>query len=606
MSLFGGLYVGKSGLQTSQNALNTVAHNLSNLNTTGYVRQQVAQADTNYNTISTSKAVARSQTGDGVKYSECRHIRDTFLDEIYREESGRYSFYESSYSSIMEIEDILGELDGAAFKESVQGLWTAFEELAKSPNDTTYISLLVQKSLSFAENAASVYQSLNEYQNNLNKQIKDAVDEINAIGQRIDELNGEIAKIEVGNLEHANDLRDERDKLLDTLSSYGNITYKEDASHVVSVRFNSEEFVTSAGAYKIGMWQDNTTGFYHPYWEQNVTYKIDTATNEKIPDYSSADVFDVTEIISTERDTDIGELRALLLARGDHVANYTDLKTDKDSCTQRKLEALGISENEYKNNTEKYGKEYYNDYISGSVVMNIQAEFDNIVHEIITKINDVLADNCDPNSGYLCNDDGTPMQMFLKSVNDPYVKETIANPQDAETRIKNGEKLYRIYNEDGSPTNDYWKFIEEDCEKAETLYNCKTIEINQKLVQTPSLLGFKKVDGSADYNLGKSFIKAFEDDQLYLNPNATKPTSYENCYIDMVNDLCTTGNEYKKLYEFEQLSIEQAENNRSTVIGVSSDEELEHMIMYQNAYNAASRYINVINTLLDSVLSMAQ
>lgn len=604
MSLFGGLYVGKSGLQTSQNALNTVAHNLSNLNTTGYVRQQVAQADTNYNTISTSKAIAKSQTGDGVKYSECRHIRDTFLDEIYREESGRYSFYESSYSSIMEIEDILGELDGAAFKESVQGLWTAFEELAKSPNDTTYISLLVQKSASFAENAASVYQSLIEYQGNLNKQIRDAVDEINAIGQRIDELNGEISKIEVGNLEHANDLRDERDKLLDTLSNYGNITYKEDATHIVTVRFNNEDFVTSAGAYKIGMWQDNETGFYNPYWEQNVKYYIND-DGEKVADYSAAQIFDVTEVISTENDTDIGELRALLLARGDHVANYVDLKTDVDNLTQRKLDALGITKNQYDADPENYGKKYYNDYIAGSAVMNIQAEFDNLVHEISTKINSVLAENCDPKSGYLCNDDGTPMQMFLKSTDEPYVKETITNAQDAENRIKNGEKLYRIYDENGA-TNDYWKYVEEDCSKSNTLYNCNTLKMNQILVQTPSLLGFKKADDSADYNLGKSFIKAFEDDQLYLNPNATKPTSYETCYIDLVNDLCTTGNEFKKLYEFEQLAIEQAENNRSTVIGVSSDEELEHMIMYQNAYNAASRYINVINTLLDSVLSMAQ
>lgn len=598
MSLFGGLYVGKSGLQTSQNALNTVAHNLSNLNTTGYVRQQVAQADTNYNTISTSKAIAKSQTGDGVKYSECRHIRDTFLDEIYREESGRYSFYESSYSSIMEIEDILGELDGAAFKESVQGLWTAFEELAKSPNDTTYISLLVQKSASFAENAASVYQSLIEYQGNLNKQIRDAVDEINAIGQRIDELNGEISKIEVGNLEHANDLRDERDKLLDTLSNYGNITYKEDATHIVTVRFNNEDFVTSAGAYKIGMWQDNETGFYNPYWEQNVKYYIND-DGEKVADYSAAQIFDVTEVISTENDTDIGELRALLLARGDHVANYVDLKTDVDNLTQRKLDALGITKNQYDADPENYGKKYYNDYIAGSAVMNIQAEFDNLVHEISTKINSVLAENCDPKSGYLCNDDGTPMQMFLKSTDEPYVK---INEAD----IKEGDKVYRIYDEDGNATNEYWKYVEEDCNKSNTLYNCNTLKINQILVQTPSLLGFKKADDSADYNLGKSFIKAFEDDQLYLNPNATKPTSYETCYIDLVNDLCTTGNEYKKLYEFEQLAIEQAENNRSTVIGVSSDEELEHMIMYQNAYNAASRYINVINTLLDSVLNMAQ
>ena len=143
MSLFSGLYVGKSGLQSSQNALNTVAHNLSNINTPGYVRQQVAQSDINYNTISTTQAIADTRIGQGVQYSECRHIRDEFLDKMYRSESGRSDFYETSYSAILEIEDILGELDGAAFKDSVEGLWTAMEELSKSPNDSTYMTLLV-------------------------------------------------------------------------------------------------------------------------------------------------------------------------------------------------------------------------------------------------------------------------------------------------------------------------------------------------------------------------------------------------------------------------------------------------------------------------------
>ena len=41
----GSLYIGSSGLRTSQNALNTTANNLANVDTTGYVRQQVIQAD---------------------------------------------------------------------------------------------------------------------------------------------------------------------------------------------------------------------------------------------------------------------------------------------------------------------------------------------------------------------------------------------------------------------------------------------------------------------------------------------------------------------------------------------------------------------------------
>jgi flagellar hook-associated protein 1 FlgK len=81
-------------------------------------------------------------------------------------------------------------------------------------------------------------------------------------------------------------------------------------------------------------------------------------------------------------------------------------------------------------------------------------------------------------------------------------------------------------------------------------------------------------------------------------------SSFENCYIDLVNQVATSGDVYQSLYEYEQLALEQADNERQTVIGVSSDEELEHMMMYQNAYNAASRYITTINDMLDVLLNM--
>lgn len=599
MSLFSGLYVGKSGLQSSQNALNTVAHNLSNINTPGYVRQQVAKTDINYNTISTTPAISNMQIGQGVQYSECRHIRDFFLDMTYRAESGRSDFYETSYSAILEIEDILGELDGAAFKESVEGLWTAMEELSKSPNDSTYISLFVQKCAGFAENASAVYKSLAEYQDNLNLQVKDIVNEMNRIGERIVWLNNEISAIETGGKEHANDLRDERDLLIDTLAGFGNISYEEDIYGRVSIRFNGVDFVTEYSNYEIGLKQDLETGFYTPYWEQNVIYSLDE-NGERVGDYSAAYLFDPTEVVSTELDTDIGALRALLLARGDHVANYTDLTTDLK--TDVKLEALGISEIQY---NEEAGLKYYNDYIANSIVMNIQAEFDNLVHGITTKINEVLAENCQPENGYLCNPDGTPMQMFLKAMDEPYEQVTYTEAQ-AESARQSGEKLYRIYDKEGAPTDKYWKYVEEDPNETETLYNCASLQINQELVQTPTKLGFKTEDESADYNIGTAFIKAFEDDALYLNPLATKQSSYQNCYTEMVNQMATMGSVFKGMYEFQQLSVEQIESNRQSVIGVSSDEELEHMIMYQNAYNAASRYINVLNTLMDSVISMAQ
>ena len=81
MSLMGSLYLGVSGLQTSNNALNTTGHNMSNLDTVGYTRQQVSQSARGYITISKSQSTSWQQLGLGVNYSQTRQVRDFFLDK---------------------------------------------------------------------------------------------------------------------------------------------------------------------------------------------------------------------------------------------------------------------------------------------------------------------------------------------------------------------------------------------------------------------------------------------------------------------------------------------------------------------------------------------
>lgn len=602
MSLFGALYIGDSGLRTSQNALHTVAHNLSNISTPGYVRQQVANTDTQYSSVGTTAAGRKMLSGFGATYAECRHVRDAFLDATYRSENGRLQYYDKSYAVMAHIEDTLGELDAAAFKGSLEGLWTAMQQLSTSPNDVVNISLLVSKAAQFAENATAVYSSFVEYQDNLNRQVINAVKEINSIGQQIHELNKQIVKIESGDIEGANDLRDKRDLLLDKLSGYGNITYQEDSAGIVTVQFNHNDFITQGQAFEMSMLVDEDTGYVTPYWKQNVIYQEDRFGN-KVPNYESAKVFDVTEEISSKRDTDVGSLRALLLARGDHAATYVDLETGM--CNERKLDALDISKSQY---DEEQGLKYYDKFIKNSCMMNIEAEFDNIVHMVVTLVNQTLAETAakNPASGYLLNDDGTPMQLFLKNETPAYEKVVLTNTEEQELRAQ-GAKLVQIYGEDGHPVeHTFWKFIEEDPDIPFSLYNSANIRINEKLVQVPSLLGFKMEDDSVDYKtIGNALVNTFQNNTIYLNPNATAPSTIESCYTDLMSQVANSGFVFYELAEFEKLEVESADNERQTVIGVSSDDELEHMIMYQNAYNAASRYINVINDMLDTLLSMA-
>ena len=199
MPLMGSLYIGTSGLQTSQNALNTTAHNLSNISTTGYVRQQVSMTDSLYNTISINmSSVSNKQLGMGVTYAATRQVRSYFLDQSYRKESGRSAFYETSSEALSEIEDLFGELEGVSFSSSLDNLWTAVQELAKSPADTVKQGLLVQRASEFVTNAQSVYGGLTSYQSNLNLQVKKQVETINSYGKKIKELNESNNELEIG------------------------------------------------------------------------------------------------------------------------------------------------------------------------------------------------------------------------------------------------------------------------------------------------------------------------------------------------------------------------------------------------------------------------
>ena len=400
MSLFSNLYLGTSGLRISSNALNTTAHNITNVDTDGYTRQQVSLATSTYQTISKQHAIGYDQLGLGVTYAETRQVRDYFLDVNMRRESGRSEFYQTSVDALNQVEDILGESSGGqSFSLSMDELWISVEELLKDPCNEVNQNLLVTRSYEFITQANNVYNSLCDYQLNLNTTIRDDVRDINEWAQKIYELNVEIMKVESGKVEHANDLRDQRNDLLDKLGKMGNISWKEDSDHCVNVQFESVDLVRGDMVNKIELFQDPQTGFYTVYWKQNAEYKLNSdgervVVPESVP---AAQVFDLSRPISSEINTDVGELKACLYARGDHNATFADLNKFPNADGSMSDESM----------------DYYDTTISQSVLMNVEAEFDSLIHNVTTKINSILMDAADrateryPSSGYLRNEDGS-------------------------------------------------------------------------------------------------------------------------------------------------------------------------------------------------------
>lgn len=572
MPLMGSLYIGSSGLQTSQNALNTTAHNLSNVDTTGYTRQQVQQSNRAYVTLSTDpKSIANKQTGLGVTYSRVKQVRDYFLDKTYRKESGRSMFYEVSTEVMEEVESQLGELNGEAFQTTMTDFWTAIQELSKDPSSSVTQGLIVQRANEFVQRAGAVYDGLSSYQNNLNTQIKQNVDKINKYGNQLLTLNDQIRAIESGGIEHANDLRDARNQILDELAELTNMTFSEDRYGSVSVQIEGVDFVKDGTCYEIALKTDEATGFYTPFWPQDATYTV-RADGTRDYNIDGAEVFDLSVEISSDLNTDIGGLKAMLLARGDHRANYTDL-----------------AEGKY-------------DSVSQSVVMNIQGEFDQMIHNVVTKVNDILAKAAGVQTGDLKLADGTTRSNVRYCVSDPngYMRMEDGSPIQLFTKVTT-DGYEKVIGEDG--VTEYWIMKDEDPDSPESLYTIGNLQVNPALTKEPSKLGFRLADGSEDKETADALKAAFTEEAYTLNPNVQKKTTFVDYYTDLVSQVSNSGYVFRSIYENQVSTVEATQSAREQVIGVSTDEELSNMIKFQNAYNASSRYINVISEMLEHIIS---
>ncbi len=574
MPLMGSLYIGTSGLQTSQNALNTTAHNLSNVDTAGFTRQQVQQSDRRYITVSkTASAISYQQTGLGVVYSRAKQVRDFFLDKTYRKESGRSMFYEVSTEVLEEVESQLGELNGEAFQTTITDFWTSIQELAKDPASSVTQGVLVQRACEFVERAEAVYYGLSSYQDNLNVQIKQQVDKINDYGNQLLVLNDEIRCIESGGVEHANDLRDTRNKLLDELAELTNMSWEEDLYGSVFVKIEGVDFVKGGTCYEIAMDVNETSGFYTPYWPQNASYVV-MEDGTKQYNIDGAEVYDLTLEVSSDLGTDVGGLKAMLLARGDHRADYTDISKDYD-------------------------------LVSQSVIMNIQAEFDQLVHNVVTRVNDILAEAAGVVTGDLTLADGTKLEdaRYCKVDEGGYMRGNDGSPLQLFSKVTTvGYNKVTATDAEGN-TAEYWVFNEEDFIKQDSLYSVKNLRINPELMQEPSKLGFRKPDGSEDIATAEALKAAFTEENYTLNPNVLKKTTFVDYYGDLVSQVANSGSVFRSIHENQMDTVESTYGAREQILGVSGDEELANMIKFQNAYNASSRYINVISEMLEHIIN---
>lgn len=571
MGGFGSLYVGTSGLQMSQNALNTTGHNLANIDTAGYTRQQIVQSDSIYNNIKESY-LSKSQIGLGTNIAAVRQVRDIFRDQEYRVSKGRQGFYEESFNAIDEMQKYFGELETKKFSTALDDLWYAVSEVAKKPDDSVNLATLKEMSVTFVKRANAVYQGLAKYQSEMNQQISDAVDRINELTRDIHELNLQIRDIELGSTEHANDLRDLRNSALDELSGYLFIDYSEDAEGLVHVRTEGVELVTGLTYHKMDVRSDSINDFLTPYWP-----------------HVREDVFDFSIEISTRLSTDIGSLKAIILARGDHKATFADMPVEPK-------ESDYATTAEYDAAVADYAKKLktYNAYTSNSAIMNVQAEFDQLFHGIVTTMNDILCPN-----KTITDSTGKTYQV-LDEANAAYGKD---GRQGVELFSRMDTPRYTKQTIDGT---DYWVYNEEDLSNPldrSTWYSIGKVEVNREVIADPTCLGFFKANmEDVDFERANALLQSWSDGFAVLNPNILDPSNFVDYYNAMIGEIATRGSVYSGTAEAMADSTNYLDMKRQESTGVSSEEELTNMIKFQSAFNAASRYMTTVSEMLEHLI----
>jgi flagellar hook-associated protein 1 FlgK len=239
--LFSGLEIGKRALMAQQLAMNTASHNIANSTTPGYTRQRVSLV------ASYPADTPQGSVGTGVLVESVRQIRDLFLTEQYRGANSSHTQWETTHKTLSQIESFFNEPSDTGLAQTISDFWNAWENLATNP---TSRSTVIEKTNVLINAIKQRATQLNDLQSSLDSEITNRVQQINELGGQIAAINRQIVGAELAG-DKANDLRDKRDLLVDSLSTLTQVRTIERSNGSLTVLLGSMALVDAGDSLTI-------------------------------------------------------------------------------------------------------------------------------------------------------------------------------------------------------------------------------------------------------------------------------------------------------------------------------------------------------------------
>lgn len=546
-STFFGFNIARSGLFVSQRALNVTAHNIANANTEGYSRQRLDTTASRPDVLPGSYGTL----GTGVDSNAVKQIRDEFLDFKLRGESSLKGEWAQKEDVLGTIEAILNEPSDSGISTVMDQFYSALQELSKNPESLTTRALVRQRAIAFSKSMNQMSESLRKLQSDLDFELQAVTDEINGYAKQIASLNKTIYSLELEG-GRANDLRDQRNLLVDKLSELTKIDYFEDSMG----RF----FVTMSG---------NPLVSHYNYDQLKL---VERGPGEALHPDDAVKLNDITWASGSTFIANGGKLKGLLAMRdnitGDDkgIPYYVDKLNEFADTLASELNRIHAT---------GYG-------LKGSTGISLftqngmsTADYEDLLMTGGLDGGPGLDVTADVKAGTLAsNTEAENQRIILQNIN----KILENNPQYT------GKSIRMLSN---------GQYLLTDRIKASELSISSDVDASLDVIAASKSMAGLPGDGSNGLALASSRSNVYLYDW----------GSPDDFVKSLVSNLAVDTQEAIRGKENQEFLIAQVENKRQSIMGVSMDEEMSEMLKFQHSYNANARMITTIDGILDTVIN---
>lgn len=560
-STFSGLNTMVNGIYTQRLGLNTVGHNISNSNTEGYSRQTAHAAATPSSEVYT--LAGASQVGNGSTVTSVIRARDIYADRQYWKENSTDGYYKGKANNYAKIESIFNDSDNSGIQDAMEKFYQAWQDCSTTASSDTSRQNVINAGQNFAQSLQIAAKQTKEQIDSLYDDISLSVVKMNRLMGQVVELNKNIAGIEATGA-HANDLRDQRDLIVDQLTSMTDITVYESANGMYTLVSNGTTLVNGITKVDLEMSapKNNTTYSLSDYDIMiKQTGTVYTPGNGELKAQFEAVAEDKGYI------DQVANMAAFMFTtlNDQHKAGYGidgskdkpfDNANPKDNATTG-LNFYGESDKIFEWDAKNGKLDVYNKKADGTKDNASKESLSGMqILEIFTVNSELTATDGHKKLATRSGERDTDGRLLYQAAAGGTTTDVTQAKKDAK-----GNPLPVDVNGTGDGSNAVW---------IAALFNCERDKTSPEVNGTDRLIG----NGS-----------------LYSYYNTSMTT--------MGSDASNMNGRVK----FQSGVMDQVENLRSSTNGVNWDEELSNMITFQQGYSACSRCLSAMDECLDKLIN---